>query len=210
MFKKIVIASAILAATSSLAFAADAAPYVGASLGWNNNNYNLKNSAGTTSTNFNANGATGGIFAGVGAKVNQSIYLGGEAFVNGGSMTSSNKSTDAFGTTDKINKTYSYGLDFVPGLMVTDTTKVYAKAGVVRSRFKLTQTAGVGSGLTTGSASTTVTGGRLGLGVQTEVNKSFDVRGDFVHTAYNSFTTYGNKVKPSDNELTLGLVYKID
>lgn len=210
MFKKIVIASAILAATSSLAFAADAAPYVGASLGWNNNTFNLKNSTGSTSTNFNANGLTGGVFGGVGAKVNQNIYLGGEAFVNGGSMTSTNKTTDTFGTTDKLNKTYSFGLDFVPGIMVTDTTKVYAKAGVVRSRFKLTQNAGVGSGLTSGSTSTSATGGRLGLGVQTEVNKSFDVRGEFVHTAYSSFTTYGNKIKPSNNELTLGLVYKID
>lgn len=209
MLKKIIVTSAILATSSSFAFA-DAVPYVGANLGLNSNSFNFKNAAGNTNTHFNSTGLTGGAFAGLGGIVSQNIYLGAEAFVNGGSMSTATKTTDNLGTTDKIKMTYTYGLDFVPGYMVTENIKVYAKVGIVRSRFKLTQTPVQPSSLGSGSTYNTVTGGQLGLGVQTAVARNVDVRGEFVHTSYSSFTAYGNNIKPRNNQVNLGLVYNFD
>lgn len=209
MFKKIIIVSAILASSSSIAFA-DAAPYVGASLGMNVNNFKFNNAARDTQTRFNSSGLTGGLFAGYGATVQHNIYLGGEGFVNTGSLRSSSKVIDANGTTDRIKMTYSYGLDFVPGYKVTDDTMVYAKAGVVRTRFTLNQTPVSGSTLASGTTSNSVTGGQLGLGAQTDLNKNIGLRGEFIHTAYNSFSAYGNKIKPRNNQFNIGLAYKFD
>jgi outer membrane immunogenic protein len=206
MFKKIVIASAILVATSTVALA-EGAPYVGVNVGLNNNTSNFKNTAGNTS-HLNSSGVTGGLFAGYGATVSQNIYLGGEAFLNGGSMSSSTKTT-SLGITDKLKTTYSYGVDFIPGYKVTDTTMVYAKAGLVRTRFKLTQNP-TPTSTGQGTAENTVTGGQLGLGLQTDLTKNVGVRGEFVHTSYNSFTAYGNRIKPANNQVNFGLVYKFD
>lgn len=217
MLRKMMIASAILATSTSIAFA-DGAPYLGASIGLNNNTFKLKD-ANSNKTNFNANGVNGGVFGGYGATVSQHVYLGGEGFISGGSLNSSTKNINNGNATAKLQSTYSYGLDFMPGFKMTDATMLYAKAGVVATRFELTENAtnagvNTGSYINNGSSAQTIGGGRLGLGVQTAVNKNVDFRGEFVHTAYNSFSTFGapfkNSVRPSNNQLNFGLAYKFD
>jgi outer membrane immunogenic protein len=205
MLRKIVMVAAVLVTTSSVAFA-DGVPYVGADLGLNSSSFSLKNSAGNK-TNLHSSGVTGGLFAGYGVTVNQNIYLGGEAFVNTGSMSTSTKTTNTR-TTDKLKTTYSYGLDFMPGYKFTESTMAYLKAGIVRTRFKLTQNAPTSN--LSGSSENTVTGGQLGLGLQTDVSSNVAVRGEFLHTSYNSFTAFGSKVKPTNNQVNFGLVYKFN
>lgn len=208
MFKKIVIASAILATSSSLAFA-DATPYVGANLGLNSNNFKLKSTT-STNTNFNSRNFTGGVFAGVGSVVSQNIYLGGEAFFNEGSVSTSTKNIDNAGTTARIKMGYNFGADFMPGYMVNESSMIYAKLGVARANVRVTQTPVQPSTLVSGSTSNTVTGGQLGLGLQSTVAKNIAVRGEFVHTAYGTFNANGNKIKPYTNTVNVGLVYKFD
>lgn len=216
MFKKIVIGGAILAATSTLAFADGA--YVGGDLGLNSNTYKL-NDATSNTTNFNAHGLTIGALAGYGSTFNDVVYLGGEAFVNGGSINTSTKTIDSGNETAKLTSTYSFGLDFVPGIKVTPSTMIYGKLGVVGTRFKFNENptaAGVASGsYVQGNSSQVVAGGRLGLGVQTDVNSNFAVRGEYVHTDYRSFKEpniagFSNTIKPKGNQVTVGLVYKFD
>ena len=100
MFKKIVIASAILATSSSIAFA-DAAPYVGASLGLNSTSYKLTD-ASSTKTNFNSSGLNGGVFAGYGATVSNNVYLGGEVFLKDRSFSTSTKAINGGATNAKL------------------------------------------------------------------------------------------------------------
>lgn len=214
MFNKIVIGCAVLAATSSMAFAADGA-YVGGSLGLNSNTFKLVDPA-SQSTNFSNRELTIGGLGGYGTSVSDLIYLGGEAFVNGGSSSTSTKTIVAGTQTAKLTSTYSFGLDFVPGIKVTPTTMIYGKVGISGTRFKLTENIAPGnvSGVT-GSDSANHLGARLGLGVQTDVATNLAVRGEFVHTAYRGFTDpnitgFQNRITPKTNTATVALVYKFD
>ncbi len=198
MFKKIVIASAILATSSSIAFA-DAAPYVGASLGLNSTNYKL-NDALSTNTNFNSSGLNGGVYAGYGATLSNNFYLGGEALLKARSFSTSTKLINGGTTNAKLTSSYSYGVSVLPGYKFTDTLLGYVRAGVVKTRFKLAQD-------NLGSKTDSLTGGQLGLGLQTELVKNVNLRGEFVHTRYSSFKAFGSSVKPRNNEIDFGLGY---
>jgi outer membrane immunogenic protein len=213
MFKKLVIGCAVLAATSTVAFADGA--YVGGDLGLNSNTFKLVDPTSST-TNFNNRELTLGGLAGYGVSVSDLIYLGGEAFLNGGSSSTSTKSILNGSQTAKLTSTYSYGLDFVPGIKVTQSTMVYGKMGLSESRFKLTENIapGFSSGVS-GTAAQNRLGGRLGLGAQTDVSSNFAVRGEFVHTAYRGFsapsnTGFQNRITPKTNTATVGLVDKFD
>ena len=88
----------------------------------------------------------------------------------------------------------------MPGYKFTETTMGYARVGVVKTRFKLAQS-------NLGNKSDTLTGGQLGLGVQTEVAKNVSLRGEFVHTRYAAFKAFGSSTKPRNNEIDFGLGY---
>jgi opacity protein-like surface antigen len=113
MFKKLFIASAILAATGS-AFAG--APYVGVGTGVIVN----------TSNFANFRGFPGIIMAGYGGTLGEGFYLGGEVFGNIGTATI---------TDNGLKSTYAYGLSVLPGILISDHTMGYARFGIVRTHF---------------------------------------------------------------------------
>lgn len=174
MFKKLLVASAILAASSSVALAG-AAPYIGGSLGVQAN----------TSTDANARVLPVTVFGGYGATVGQNIYLAGEIFgLPGSSSLNSNG----------LRTTYGYGASIIPGVMLSDHTMAYARGGVVRSQFT--------------TANKIVTGGQLGLGLQTNVAQNWDLRGEYIYTAYRSVSS--DIGKPRGDQVNFGLMYKFD
>ncbi len=118
MLKKIVIASLLLAGSSSVAFAS-AAPYVGAALGVNT-------LTSTSGTNFR--GVPVDVFAGYGTTINTNLYLGGEVFLTPmtGTLSKSN---------NNLRTTYGFGASILPGFMFSDHTFGYIRAGVVRTHF---------------------------------------------------------------------------
>jgi opacity protein-like surface antigen len=115
MFKKIMIASAILAVSSSVAFATGA-PYLGASLGQKTN----------TSTFANFRGVTGNVFVGYGATIGEGVYLGAEVFVNVATASISDNG---------LKSTTGFGASFIPGLLISDHTMGFVRVGVVRTSF---------------------------------------------------------------------------
>ncbi|MEO8402144.1 MAG: outer membrane beta-barrel protein [Gammaproteobacteria bacterium] len=160
MFKKLLVASAVLAATSTMACAAGA-PYLGAGLGLVN----------TTSGYSNFRGIPLTVFGGYGAIVNQNIYLAGELFANLG--TSVLNSNTTFGV-PSLRTTYGYGLSFIPGLMLSEHSMVFGRVGVVKTRF--------------GSTNNTRTGGQIGMGLQTSLTQNWDIRGEYDYTKYRNFS----------------------
>ena len=115
MFKKIIMASAVLAVSSSVALA-NGAPYIGASVGQKTN----------TSTDRNFRGVTGDIFVGYGATIGEGVYLGGEVFVNAATANVSDNG---------LKSTTGYGASFIPGLLISDHTMGYLRIGILRSSF---------------------------------------------------------------------------
>jgi outer membrane immunogenic protein len=192
MLKKFLLASAIVSVTSSIAVA-NPAPYIGAGLGIvTNTSSSVANSkVGTTilSQPGNFRGVPFNLFAGYGGVVSQTIYLAGEVFgtVGTGEISNSNE----------LKTTYGYGASVIPGVLLSDHTLAFVRAGLVRTRFS--------------SANSTRTGGQIGLGLQTCVTQNVDVRGEYDYTSYGSFNnSIGNVSSPRSDAFNLGLIYKFD
>lgn len=189
MYKKIILASAILASTVGIA-AANPAPYVGASVGVTNNYLN----ANVNSTNFNFAGYRGvpfSLLAGYGGVVSQSFYLAGELAATLGTAELSGN--------NGLKTTYGASVSMLPGVMVNDSTLAFARVGAVRSHF---------------SGNTNRNGAIFGLGLQTSLTQNVDVRGEYDFVAYRSITgtTAGTAftISPRADQATVALIYKID
>jgi len=196
MLKKILIASSILAVTSGIA-AANPAPYVGASIGITANTSSSaaygKNVTGGVSTTLsspaNYRGVPFSVFAGYGGVISENFYLAGEL--------SGTVATADISNNNGLKTSYGYGASVIPGVMLSDHTLAFARAGVVRSNFS--------------NANSTQTGGQFGLGLQTSVTQNVDVRGEYDFTAYRSLNnSIGRVDSPRSDAFNLGLVYKFD
>lgn len=115
MFKKLLITTAILAATTTTAFA-NGAPYVGISTGVTVN----------TADTLNYTGMPGTIFGGFGANMGQGFYFAGEVFATFGHATM---------TDNGLKSTYEYGVSLIPGIMISDHTMGFGRLGLAQTRF---------------------------------------------------------------------------
>ena len=86
-----------------------------------------------------------------------------------------------------------FGISFLPGMMLSDSVLGYLRLGVISSQFP--------------SPNTRKTGGQLGIGFATPLSMHWDLRLDYIFTAYQSINQLGS-VK--SNELGFGFVYKFD
>ncbi|MCC2666389.1 MAG: hypothetical protein K0S63_305 [Gammaproteobacteria bacterium] len=185
-FKKIIIATGVLAMSSSIAFAG-AAPYVGAALGVNT-------MTSTSGNNFRSMPLD--LFAGFGAKMNASFYLGGEITATPLSALLSKSPGNVLRTT------YSYGISIMPGAMFSDHTVGYVRVGVVRSRFNFFDE--------------TKTGGQVGAGIQTDVMPDLSLRTEYVYSWYSKsrYASWFNNtvitMSPKSDAFKVGLIYKFE
>jgi opacity protein-like surface antigen len=191
MLKKVLLASAIAVTTSGVAVA-NTAPYVGASVGVTTNTSNVK----ANGSNFTGGGYRGvpfNLFAGYGGVINQNFYLAGEL---NGTVGTANISDNT-----NLKSSYGLGASIIPGLMLSDHTLAFARAGVVRSRFP-------------DNNAKTLNGGQFGFGMQTSLTQNVDLRGEYDFVAYESKNaTVGAttaSVAPRSDQFNLGLVYKFD
>lgn len=192
MVKKILLATAIMAATTNAALAYST-PYLGASVGIATNTSSsvatgtINNAVQYSPANFR--GVPFSVFAGYGGIINQNFYLAGEVFGTVGTAEIANN--------NNLKTTYGYGASVLPGVMLSDHTLAFARAGLVRTRFN--------------NGNNTQTGGQIGLGLQTCVTQNVDLRGEYDFTAYRSFNNaIGRVSSPRQDAVNLGLIYKFD
>lgn len=100
----------------------------------------------------------------------QKFYLGGELNVHVGHYNATN---------------YGLGVSIMPGLKLSDTTMIYTRLGLDSSYLPNRNSYQVKP--------------QLGLGIQTELTKKIDLRGEFVTSGPGATGSYN-----------LGLVYKFD
>jgi opacity protein-like surface antigen len=183
MYKKIILASAILAASVGVAAASAPAPYVGASLGLTNNSLTVNEN--TTIGTFR--GVPFNVFVGYGGVLTSNFYLAGE--LNGTVATANISDNTA------LKSSYGLGLSVLPGFMLNDSTLAYARVGVVRSHFT--------------APNDNRDGAQFGLGLQTSVTQNIDIRGEYDFVAYQSEKEMGVSVAPRSDQFSVGIVYKI-
>jgi opacity protein-like surface antigen len=103
---------------------------------------------------------------------NPNFYLAGELFVNNL-------------TAKRIHKmSYGIGASIIPGVYINPTTIAYTRLGI--------------ENLHNGNVNTSKTGAHLGLGMQTNLTKTLDVRGEY------AYLTHAN-----NKQFSVGLVYNI-
>lgn len=129
-------------------------------------------SLGVTNLGENFHGTKATLFGGYGSTFgeNKNIYLGGELNVDLVYYRNS-------------QVTYGLGASLIPGIMLTKYTMAYARLGVEAGGYASRYSHHVSSELWT----------QIGIGLQTNITKNWDVRGE-----------YGNR------GLNFGLLYKFD
>jgi opacity protein-like surface antigen len=194
----------IVFGVSATVYAASSLPYLGLRLGANSGgSWNLTNPQGKTSS-FGTNGESVGILGGYSQNFDEKFSLAGEGFLEYSAVRTANKNTDAIGTTVKMRMTYSYGVSVMPGYQIAPDTILFVRAGLIRTHFELTQAL-----LSTSSTSgNTINGGQAGIGLALNLSKTLTLRGEYTYSGYQSFTAYGNRVSPHNNQLFVSFVYK--
>lgn len=180
MFKKLLIASSLLVASTGVALA-NPAPYVGASLGVVVNTPNNSWAGSYRGVPLN-------LFAGYGGIVTENFYLAGELQGTVG--------TPEISGNGWLRSSYGFGASILPGLMLCDQTLLFARLGVVNTHFS--------------KFDRNATGGEFGLGMQTSLTQNVDLRGEYDFSAYRSVSRDGLSTNPRSDQFTVGLVYKFD
>jgi opacity protein-like surface antigen len=192
MFKKVLLASAILAASSTVAMAA--APYVGIGSGLVVNTLDLGQVSNVGELGIFYRGIPVNLFAGYGGMVSDSMYLAGEL----------NGTVGTFNITDTTGLRSQYGLSLsvLPGVMLSDHTMAFARLGVVKTHFTTPSYAKW--------SDTTPWGGEAGLGMQTSLTQNLDLRGEYDFVAYKSTSSNTFKDTPRADQFNVSLVYNFN
>lgn len=180
MFKKLLLASAILAVSSTAALAS--APYVGIGSGL------TVNTGSSSAVDTYYRGIPVNLFAGYGGIVSDSFYLAGELNATAGTFDVSGYNT--------IKTSYGLGLSILPGMMLSDHTMAFVRAGIVGSHFT--------------NANENRFGGEAGFGLQTSLTQSLDLRGEYDWIAYKSTTANNFTGTPRSDQFNLALVYNFN
>lgn len=167
--------------------------------------------SGTTLTaNFGDLGYTGGIFGGAGFQLG-SLYVGGELEAELG-RTHNDHERQGGGQTYAIERQWGYGATLRAGYVVNNTALLYARAGVVGTRFQ----ADFARGSHSLSSQYDQTGFRYGGGMELPVTDNFIARFDYTHTSYPEFTLTTppngdvNRFRPKEDLFRIGMLYKFD
>lgn len=180
MIKKIFLTSLIIMASNAAFAGSGSSPYVGASMGVNvNSSTSVAGDAGVY------RGVPLKVFAGYNVVFNQSASLGAELTGVIGSAQMSNK--------NNMRTSYGYAASVLPGVMLSDQTMAYLRAGVVRTEFS--------------NVNSMATGAEGGVGLQTALTQNFNLRGEYDYTAYRSVSGIH---APSADAFDLGLVYQFN
>lgn len=117
-------------------------------------------------------------------------YFAGEVFGAFGNVTISNR-TNRGAISSKI--AHEYGASFIPGIFIREAAIAYLRLGVVNAKFA--------------GPSATRMGAQAGVGLQTDLSPNWDLRGEYVYSAFKSVAGLGS---PKTNELGVGVIYKFD
>lgn len=145
-----------------------------------------------------------GLFGGFGYQFDNGFYLGTEASVN--RPTGQNKAVTLAGVSVRERPQYELALKGVAGIGITDSTLLYASAGIAQNRAKYQLPNNV-------TRKATSSGRVLGIGVAQAFGDNLIGRVEYENTTYDrkSFATAGAPTvtyKPASNRISVGLAYK--
>lgn len=225
MFKQAIIATAVLAASTGLAFAnggtyAAPAPccvhscYVGVAV--SRDFFNVDTNTGYFGNADAGNdGWNGDLNVGFGYVIQDHYYLGAEVFGDVNSTTIDlgnviNPVTGAVVGTASLKNRYDLGIDFVPGVKISDSTMLYGKVGYVNGNFS-----GFSNTFGSSSNSKNLSGLQLGLGLKTMITNNVSANLEYDYNYYSKFnqnviSTANTGIissRPTVDQVKLGVAY---
>lgn len=163
------------------------------------------------------------------------IYLGAEGYVTADSHKTTSASSTAIGpgiipvtllnTTNSRLNDWDGGVDLRPGVVLGSCTLLYARIGAAFNRIKFNSTSTIaGIGVTdnlVNTASKSVTGLRVGGGLEQMLTRHLAIRADYIYTDYGRVTgaasgsiadnmvlaTNSASAKPRNSTTILSLIY---
>lgn len=186
MIKKTLFAASLLVLTSTASAYSSVYPYLGAGLG-------ITANTATSQTYGSYRGVPFNVFAGFGGLVYQNFFLAGELTATLGTAEISNHGA--------VQTNYGFGASLLSGFEFCDHTLIFARAGVVNTRFSRVR-------VPDDSIRTNATGGEFGLGMQTALTPTIDIRGEYDFIAYRSISAGSYSAKPRSDVATASLIYK--
>ncbi len=194
--------------------------YVGAQAGYDSFRVGqtVSSPAGTFSTTASLTGWLGGLFIGYGQYFNSSYYLGAELFGNyngANQVFARGADDDGDSFTRKHKADGTLGLALIPGIKLNEATLGYLRLGYDWTYFQNSIVAANGGGPSISSSHSATLGGfDFGLGLETLVCDHWSVRTQYDHIWYNNKSTtpfpgLTSTTKPSDNQFTLGVLYRL-
>jgi opacity protein-like surface antigen len=157
----------------------------------------------TTKADEGGQGWNGDIFTGVGYTFQNHYYLAAEIF---GNLSSAKKTavTSAMGgysVKAEFKNKFSYGISLIPGIKVSDSTMMYGRIGLNRSKFEFSAGGQ--------SVSKTKNGLQLGIGAQTMVANNVSVRMEYDWNRFGDIKAFGDK-KLTTNQVKLQVAYHFE
>ena len=174
--------------------------------------------------NLAADGFVGGGLIGYGKQWGNRFYLGVELLANGSTASATNQTIynhthealyDGDGYSNNISIKNNIGISLLPGVQVNNATLAYGRLGYSQARITgsegvifYSEPLGLPQTTTPHQVSFSPNGFSYGLGIETALIKHFSVRGELIHTDYQSVTTsLHNKMSVSDNQAALSFLY---
>ena len=172
-----------------------------------------------------ASGVVGGGSIGYGRMFKNYLYLGAELFANISTASTNNQAIydhfhetgryDGDGYHNTISVKNNTGISLLPGIQVNQNVLFYGRLGFSKSHIGgnervifYSEPLGVPTSTTPHSISFSPNGFNYGLGFETALVKHISVRGEFIRTEYQSFTSQlNNKISVSTNQAMIGLLY---
>jgi opacity protein-like surface antigen len=124
---------------------------------------------------------------GYGQHFNEFWYVGTEANASFGTATLQT------GGTNNLKTSNTFGLSLLPGIQLTPDTLAFTRFGLVNSYFN--------------EPDKRQTGGQLGLGLETHLTPSWEVRGEYTYSEYSNMINIGT---PKTSAFTFGFVHNFD
>lgn len=145
-----------------------------------------------TRTNFGTNGTAGELFLGYGVTWDNFYYTGLEIF---GQISSNRGQIAGF----NIKQESNYGVRFMPGIKLSQSSTLYGDIGYIRTRFVFNGASRFGR-----SRARNANGLQLGLGIQTLLTRDISLRGGW---SINQFQNLPGNRKLLNNQFYLDAIY---
>ena len=212
MFKKTLLASAVLAASTGVALANGGSytppkpqsaynVYVGAGVSRDAFNYEEPIAKGYKDDK-GGKGWNGDLFAGVGYTFQHRYYIAGEIFgsLSNAKLAYYDKNAAGKFYKEELQAKHSYGISLIPGVKLSDSTMMYGRVGLNQTKFECKEKGT--------SESKNKSGLQLGLGVQTMVANNVSLRMEYDWNHFGDIKAKGIKADNlTTNQVKLQVAY---